>query len=159
MSYKRRAPVTGRRTIRTYPEVLSVSVITREKLLSAALELPIERVDVPELGGYVHIKGMTGAERDAWESSLVKGRGNKRRVDTTNVRAKLAVRCLVDESGKRLFENHEADLLGTIRTDVLNRIYEAAQRVCGVSDEDVDELEQASAPTTNTAPGSTSPSA
>lgn len=133
---------------------MSASVLSREQLL-AAVTLPVERLHIPELGGHVFVRGMTGHERDSWEASLIRGRGKKREVNTQNVRAKLAVRCLCDERGERLFKDHEADLLGGIRVDVLQRIYEAAQRLSGVSDQDADELEQSSAPTTPE-PGSTS---
>lgn len=121
-----------------------MNVLSREALLAAASRenLPTERVEIKELGGVVIVRGMTGSERDAWERSLVVGRGKRRDINTENVRAKLAVRCLVDEQGQRLFSDAEAGALGQLRVDVLNRIYEAAQRVCGVSDEDIDELKK-----------------
>jgi hypothetical protein len=115
--------------------------------LLAATALPRERVEVPELGAgaFVFIQGMSGSERDAWETSLVRGRGTSRKVDTLNIRAKLVVRCLVNEDGTRVFENHEAEQVGAIRVDVLQRLFEVAQRLSGVSDKDADELEQRSA--------------
>ena len=115
-------------------------------LAAAAAALPRERVEVPELGGYVMVQGMSGTDRDAWEKSLVVGRGKRRDVNTENVRAKLAVRCLVDDDGARLFEDGDVAILGKLRVDVLNRIFETAQRLSGVSDEDIDELKKSSAP-------------
>lgn len=117
----------------------TAAALTREGLL-AATQLPRERIDIPELGGFVFVQGMSADDRDAFEASLVTGRGKKRDVDTHNVRAKLAVRCLVDEQGTRLFKDHEAPLLGRIRVDVLQRVFDAAQRLSGIRDEDVDEL-------------------
>jgi hypothetical protein len=115
-------------------------------LAAAAAGLPRERVEVPELNGYVWVQGMSGTDRDNWEKSLVVGRGKRRDVNTENVRAKLAVRCLVDDAGARLFEDSEVAALGQLRVDVLNRIFEAAQRLSGVSDGDLDELGKSSAP-------------
>lgn len=115
------------------------SILNRDALL-AATELPRELIEIPELGGAVYVQGMSGRDRDSFEASLVTGRGKKRDVSTDNVRAKLAVRCLVDEAGNRLFKDHEADLLGGIRVDVLSRIFNAAQRLSGITDEDVDEM-------------------
>lgn len=134
-------------------------MLTREEILAAAGKTTIETIHVEALGGAVQIRAMTGRERDAWESSLVKGRGKKQRTDTSNARASLAVRVLCNEKGERLFTNEEAELLGTLPAAVLAPIYEAAQRLNGVSDDDVDELEQSSAPSTGSAPGATSPSA
>jgi len=131
-----------------------MGILNRAALEAAArATLPREMVEIPELGGSVYVRSMSGAERDEWERSLIVGRGKRRDVNTSNVRAKLAVRCLVDEQGERLFADGEADLLGGLRVDALNRIFEAAQRLSGVRDEDIDELGKGSAP----AAGSGSP--
>jgi hypothetical protein len=129
------------------------TVLSRDALLKA-IAVPTERIDIPELGGVVIVRGMTGQERDEFESSLIVGRGRRRDVDTSNIRAKLAVRCLIDEQGGRLFKDEEADALGCVRADVLSRIYTAAQRLSGVTDEDIDEMGKSSKPRT----GATSPS-
>lgn len=128
--------------------------LSKDALLAAVKRLPIERVDLPELDGFVFVRGMSGAERDAWEKSLIVGRGKRREVNTENVRARLAVRCLCDEQGTRLFADDDAAVLGDLRVDTLNRIFETAQRLSGVSNEDIDELGKPSAP----AAGSASPS-
>lgn len=123
-----------------------MNLLSKEALVAAATErkLPREVVEVPELGGSVIVQGMTGIERDAWERSLVTGRGARRDVNTDNIRARLAVRCLIDQNGARLFTDEDAKHLGNLRADVLTRIFAAAQRVCGVSDGDVDELKKSS---------------
>ena len=117
--------------------------LNRDELLAAAAKpLPREHVPVPELGEgkYLIVQGMTGAQRDAWEKSLYRGRGSNRTMDTENARARLAVRCLVDEHGKRLFQDADAPALGQLRVDVLQRIFEVSQRLSGVSDADLDDL-------------------
>jgi hypothetical protein len=124
-----------------------MSVLDRAALLAAANQpLPFERVDVPELGGAVFIRAMSGSERDAWEKSLIVGKGKRRDVDTTNVRAKLVCRVACDESGKRLLEDGDAAAIGNLRVDVLNKLFEVAQRLSGVSDADVEELGKPLAP-------------
>lgn len=128
---------------------------TRDALLQGGRTLPRENVRLDELGGLIVIvQGMSGKQRDEWESSLIKGRGRRRDVDTRNVRAKLVARCLLKEDGSRMFGDDEADLVGEIRVDVLQRLFNVAQRLSGVSDEDVDELGKSSAATD----GSDSPS-
>ena len=122
-------------------------------LAEAAKPLPIEKVSIPELGGDVYIRAMSGSERDAWERSLIVGRGKRRDVDTTNVRAKLVVRVLCDDTGARLMADSDAEALGHLRVDILTKLYEVAQRMSGVTDKDVEELGKDSAP----ADGSGSP--
>lgn len=123
-------------------------------LAAAAQQLPIEKVDVPELGGHIYIRAMSGVERDSWEKSLMVGRGKRRDIDTTNVRARLVARTACDESGKRIFDDGDAVALGGLRVDALTKLFAVAQRLSGVSDDDVEELGKASAP----AAGSGSPS-
>lgn len=132
-----------------------MALLSKDALLAAAspANLPRQTVDVPELGGSVIVQGMSGAQRDDWERSLMVGRGKRRDVNTENIRARLAVRCLIAEDGKRLFEDSDAAALGGLRVDVLQRIFEVAQQLSGVSDGDIDELKKSSA----TAAGSGSP--
>lgn len=124
-----------------------MNLLSREALLAAAAskQLPRERFTIPELGGDVIVQGMSGTDRDAWEKSLYRGRGTRRTLETDNIRARLAVRCLVDDQGQRLFGDEDATVLGKLRVDVLQRIFDAAQRLSGVSDEDIDELKKYSA--------------
>ena len=131
-----------------------MSFLDKAALLAAAAQsLPIEKVDVPELGGFIYIRAMSGVERDAWEKSLITGRGKRRDVDTTNVRAKLVARTATDEKGQRLFDDGDAAALGNLRVDALTKLFAVAQRLSGVTDEDVEELGKHSAP----AAGSDSP--
>lgn len=121
-----------------------MGLLTREALLKAAIALPRETVNVPELGGEVIVQGMSGAQRDAWEASLIEGRGKRRRMNTANIRAKLVAQCCVDEDGRRLFTDGDVDELGQVRVDILNRLFGVAQKLSGVSDDDVDELGKSS---------------
>ena len=117
--------------------------LTREAFLSATAP-PQQLVKVPELGGDVIVRGMTGEERDAFEASLIEGRGKKRDVNMKNMRAKLVAYCCVDEKGDRLFTDEDAGKLGKTRADILNRLFTVAQKLSGISEEDADELGQAS---------------
>lgn len=101
----------------------------------------LERVPVPEWGGYVFVRGLTGIERDAFEASMLKGEGKKQRVDTQNIRAKLCSLAIVDEKGNRIFNTLEMiAALGKKSAAALNRVYTIAAKRSGISDEDVEEL-------------------
>lgn len=114
-------------------------VLAKHLLLGATVP-PQETVHIPELGGDVIVRGMTGAERDAFEVSLVEGKGRHRAANLKNLRAKLIVFCCVNEQGERIFTNADADQLGNVRADIVSRIYNVAQRLSGVSEEDAEEL-------------------
>lgn len=121
--------------------------VLSKSVLLGATTVPRETVRIPELGGEVIVRGMTGAERDAFEVSLVEGRGRNRQANLKNLRAKLIAFCCVSETGERVFTNEDVEALGTVRADVLNRIYNVAQKLSGITDEDADELGKPSTPT------------
>lgn len=105
-------------------------------------------VDVPEWGGAVYVRALTGSERDAFETSLIeektvrKGRKQEttRSTNLRNMRAKLCALTICDEDGKRLFSNADVKELGAKSAAALDRVFEVAQRLSGLSDDDVDEL-------------------
>ncbi len=115
-----------------------MTYLTREGILNAT-DLTLEPVEVPEWGGNVLVRGLTGAERDAYEASIVKQVGNKARMDMENMRAKLVALCLVDENGKRLFTQADAEALGKKSGAALQRVFAAAQRLSGLAGEDLEE--------------------
>jgi hypothetical protein len=83
---------------------------------------------------------LTGAERDDFEASVVEQRGKKTRLNMQNFRAKLVVRAAINGDGQRLFSDKDAPLLGRKSAAALQRVFEVAQRLSGLSDEDVEEL-------------------
>ena len=112
-------------------------MLNAETILAAA-DLPREMVTVPEWGGMVYVRTMTGGERDAWELSLTDG--EKRNL--SNVRARLAVLVMVDEFGARLFRDDQADALGEKSAAALDRIFDVAIRLNKLSQQDVEDLEK-----------------
>lgn len=99
----------------------------------------VEKVLVPEWGGYVYIRVMKSAERDAFEAAALDRKGANK---MANIRARLAAIVLCDESGKRLFADSDAVQLGEKFASALDRIFEAASKLNRLSKEDVDELEK-----------------
>ena len=116
-----------------------MSLLSKTAIL-AAQDLQTEDVEVPEWGGAVRVRSFTGRERDAFEASMVRGDGRDRRVDLTNMRARLVGLTVIDESGQRLFTDEEADLLGAKSGAALDRVFAVAQKLNGLSGADVDEL-------------------
>lgn len=114
--------------------------LTRDAIL-APRALKRETVDVPELGGTVVIQELTAAERDAFEASCVKRKGKKTEPDITNIRAKLVVQAARDEAGARLFTDQDAAAIGALPASTVNRLFEVASRLSGLTEEDVEELE------------------
>lgn len=113
--------------------------LTRDQIL-AIQDIEIEEVQVPEWGGSVYVRGLSGAERDLFEKSIVTQRGKATAVDMANIRAKLAALSVCDAEGKRLFTERDAKALGEKSASALQRIFEVARRLSGIGDEDIEEL-------------------
>lgn len=114
-----------------------MALLSKEKILSAN-DRPTEDVEVPEWGGTVRVRGLSGAERDAFESSLLGPDGKPSPSRLANFRARLLARTLVDETGNRLFSDSEIKALGEKSGEVLSRLFDVAQRLSGMTRRDVD---------------------
>lgn len=102
-------------------------MISKSDIL-AVQDLKKEAVAVPEWGGDVFIRTMTGLERDQFEQSL--SIDGQRRLE--NLRARLLVKTLVDEHGVRLFDDADAEALGGKSAAALDRCFDVAQRLNGL---------------------------
>lgn len=118
--------------------------LTRDAILQAT-DLTFEDVAVPEWGGVVRVRGLTGTERDAFEASVVERQGKQSKLNMANIRARLVTLVVVDDDGKRLFSDADVAALGRKSGVALNRVFEVAQRLSGITEADMSELEKNSA--------------
>ena len=116
-----------------------MNYLTKSEILQAK-DIQTEDVSVPEWGGIVLVRGLTGRERDSLEASMIEGKGKNAQVNLINLRAKLVARSIVDEAGKRVFEDADIPALAQKSAMALTRVYDVAQRLSGITPEDVDEL-------------------
>ena len=111
-------------------------MLTREQILQCD-DLPKETVKVPEWGGEVQVRTMTGTDRDAFEASLIsKEVGKEGRLE--NVRARLVSLTLCDEAGSRLFTDSDITALGGKSARALDRVFAVAQRLNGIGADQAD---------------------
>ena len=100
-------------------------LLTREAILGAQ-DLKTEDVDVPEWGGTVRVRVLTGMERDGFGSALL---GPDGKPSMRDYQVKLLARCLVGEDGQPLFATDEIALLGNKSAPALQRVYDVAERL------------------------------
>lgn len=104
-------------------------------------DIIFEQVSVPEWGGEVVIKSLSGSQRDAFEATIFIGKGDDRDVNMQMLRAKLAAASIVDpETHERMFSDNEITLLGQKSARALQRVFNRAQELNGMTREDVEEL-------------------
>ena len=113
----------------------------------ASQDKEYQDVDVPEWGGTVRIATMSGEDRDRWELSMMQSddsseRGFKLNFDAYS-RVRLVALCLVDNDFNRIFVTKEQiEKLSQKSGKIMDLLYDVAQRVNGITNEDIDDLEK-----------------
>lgn len=104
----------------------------------AADDLKKELVKVPEWGGSVYIRAMTGEERDAFEVSFA---GDKKEFKNS-FRARLAASCICDEGGALLFTESDISELAKKSAAALDRICARCTKINAITKDDIEDLEK-----------------
>lgn len=110
-------------------------MLSRDQILQAA-DNGATAVDVPEWGGSVYVRIMSGRERDAFEAQMIASKDRS----MENFRAKMAAVCVCDDQGKRIFSDQDVEALGAKSSTALQRIFDAALRINRMAPGDVEEL-------------------
>lgn len=98
-------------------------LLTRDAILGAQ-DLQTQDVEVPEWGGSVRVRMLSGAERDAYGRMLI-GADGKPSMD--GYRAKLLALCIVGEDGQPLFTPDDVNALERKSAGALERVYQVAE--------------------------------
>lgn len=96
-------------------------------------------VAVPEWGGDVYFRTISGLERDQFEDAYSE---QKMRA----FRARFLVLTISDENGERLFADNEIEALGQKSSVVINRLFDEAWQHNAFTQEAVDALGEGSSP-------------
>lgn len=107
-------------------------MLSRDSIL-AAKDFETETVEVPEWGGSVCVRMMSGRERDRFEA-------DQRRDPYRDIRARLAAATLCDEAGALLFTPADIEALAAKSSKALDRVFDAAVRINKLSAADVEDL-------------------
>ena len=120
----------------TPPAKLNLS----REAIKAADDRKLVPLDVPEWGGTVYIRTLTGREMDLLQQTTVKTKGKNVTENLANFRARVAIACVTDDAGKDLFLVTDLQWLTEKSAKPLTRIYNLALELNGVTADDVDEL-------------------
>lgn len=112
--------------------------LSREQILEAQ-DLTIEEVQVPEWGGSVYVRSLSGKGRDKFDASRFKLVNNRVEMIHENTRAVLLALSLCDQDGGLLFSEADVKALGEKSASALDRVFEVAQRLSGLRAKDMEE--------------------
>jgi hypothetical protein len=111
--------------------------LSKAKILAAKDVKVSEAIPVPEWGGDVYCRTLSGTERDAFEDSY----SDKK---MKQFRCRFLVLALCDESGDRLFADTDVNELGTKSSVVINRLFESSWKHNAFTIEAVESLGEGS---------------
>ena len=109
--------------------------LDRDSILNLQDFAPV-KVDVPEWGGEIYVRTMSGLERDRFEQMLFVGEGPSRRLND-NYRARLVCLTACDEKGAAIFRLEDIHAIGGKSAKALDRIVEVAARLNGIGEQAV----------------------
>ena len=107
--------------------------LTRTQIQTAS-DIKTERVDVPEWGGYVIAKAMTGFEREQFEQMVAQpGADGKVQISYKQMRITAVIACAVDDNGAHIFTDADRDWLNNKSGAALDRVASVILRLSGIS--------------------------
>lgn len=112
-------------------------LLSRDQILKVR-DIEIEKVEVPEWGGHVYVKTMSGKERDLFEVNQVIGESAEDKYG--DIRARMAAMTICNEKGELLFDYNDIMALGKKSVAALNRVFSVAQRLSRLKNVDVEEM-------------------
>lgn len=108
--------------------------LTREQILSAD-DRPVVAVEVPEWGGTVYVRTLSGIDRAKFEA-LCAGQP----VETGQIMEKLVAFAACDESGNSLFTQDDVTELSKKNATVLLRVFSVASRLNALQESDIEKI-------------------
>jgi len=105
--------------------------------IDAVDDRPIELFDVPEWGGSVNLRPISATDRAVIERMSFEFQDGKAREDLRTI---LCAMTLVDNVGKRLYNDSEIHILGQRSAAALDRVFTRAQKLSGIGSAEIDGL-------------------
>lgn len=133
-----------------------MAFLSRDEILGID-DLKREEIPIPEWGGSIFIRVMTGAEKDWFEAANFDAAGEQLPLHQRwlNMRARMAVLTACDSDGAALFTLADVDLLSRKCAPALDRIWTVATRLNRIDAAEEEALKNGSAlPAPNDASGS-----
>lgn len=121
-------------------------MLTRDQILGID-DLRTEVLSIEGWKGDVKIREATALERDEYEEAILVPQldADNRpslKPDFRNAKAKLIVKCMIDDAGDRIFKDSDAEALGKKSGRAVDQIFQAIRRLSGMTIESKKELEK-----------------
>jgi len=114
-------------------------MLSRDEILKVQ-DARIVEIPVSEWGASVCVRVMTGRQRDEFEQACQDARKKDGTIDIRGLKVRLLVQTICDESGNPLFTKADVETLNAKSSKALDQIFQVAQKLNALTNEDVGEL-------------------
>jgi|SRR5688500_1071819 len=119
--------------------------LKKEDLWQITADLPAEEVEIfdsnGKVAGTIKMRGLSGAELTAYQESLtIRLSSGQVKPNTKYAMAKLIVISAINDDGSPYFEKSDTKHLDDAPARILMPLFESAQRLSGLTDEDFKEM-------------------
>ena len=114
-------------------------LLSREQFLK---NRPHQHETIEALGGQVKLKAMTACEKDLFEQRWLEVKERCGNEEIPNIRAFFIIHHVVDENNKLMFTLEDIEAIGNQSGLEIDKLFTAAQRLSGLSDDDESELKK-----------------
>ena len=108
----------------------------------AAQDLVQTEIDVPEWGGKLYLRGLSAAERSAYENRFRTLRQEDPEQASLKAVVLLIAMTAISSDGRPVFTEEDLDALAAKSFDVLLKVFHAARRVNGMAAGDDEDAEK-----------------
>lgn len=115
-------------------------LLTKDQIL-AADDVEYRDTPIPEWGGVVRIKAISGASRDRYEMAMARAR-DKGNLEKANFRAVLLAEAICDDQLKPIFQPRDIYELGKKNARVLDKLFDVAAELAGIREADKKDAEE-----------------
>jgi hypothetical protein len=123
-----------------------MGTLTRDQIFNKD-DLKRETIEVPEWGGSVTIRELTGREHQELAREAVSSKDEDDEARGAKFITSLLQKVIVDEEGQPLFGPDDIDELTSKSSRVLQRLFTEAQRISKIRASDIEEIEKNSGAT------------
>jgi len=116
-----------------------MTTLSKEQII-AVKDIKTKVVDVPEWGGSVIIREMSGKVREEFEMFVQERRSADDSLNLRGMRTLVLSQTLVDEEGNALFTKDDMSMLGEKNAAVIDRLFTVAMELNKIGDTQMKEL-------------------
>lgn len=122
-----------------------MSILKKDDLWQITANLPAEEVEIHDsngkVAGVIRMRGLTGSELTAYQESLtIRLNSGQTKPNIKYAMSKLIVISAINEDGSPYFERSDTKKLDDAPARILMPLFESAQRLSGLTDDDFKEM-------------------